>query len=277
MKTTKISFIKHNGRKKYSLVLSDREEPRTVFQQFVLSLPIDVQLEKLETYSMSEYKYPTKSRLSFNGLWQIFADNNAVLKKNIKTINKWVIAKDELGDKYFKVSLPLKNAYLNILQKAEPKKDQIQIDNSANAQKVAANIDDLVLEMNAFKQQYLNDKKSQQDFDKLENKVSDLVTRFHSLTNGLNGLNKVNQASTVENYKLKTKMAKQETIAKQEKTLIKFLQDNYALYLQNDSSRADFIVNLLNSRNQPQVQQMINHSYHNLFALVNAVTKIGDK
>lgn len=291
-------FTKFNGRKKYSLTITNQEQIQTVFQQFVLSLPLGIQAKDLYIHQMNNCVLNNDEVISFNNTYKIFIDIEHDHPELLNEINHLLFSKKKL-----QITLPVKkvftiqHAYCYVLERTPEKyhvKKKIakitktnddfldlpmQVVNLQNHVETLFNVSNersnlFYSQRNLSIQQYLAKQCIKHDLKIIQREVGQATTAYTNLRDGIESTVRVNKNATIENFKLKTKLNTFQTENKQEKQLIRNLKRQYGPYLQTDQQRLAFINALITNCNSPNVLQLVNNSIDNLYAIIRAITKM---
>lgn len=291
-------FTKFNGRKKYSLTITNQEQIQTVFQQFVLSLPLGTQAKDLYIHQMNNCVLSNDEVISFNNTYKMFIDIEHDHPELLNEINHLLFSKKKL-----QITLPVKNvftiqhAYCYILEKTPEKYHvkkkiakitktnddfldlpmhvvnlQNHVDTLFNVSNERSNL--FYIQRDLSIQQYLAKQCIKHDLKTIQREAGQATTAYTNLRDGIESTVRVNKNATIENFKLKTKLNTFQTENKQEKQLIRNLKHQYGPYLQTDQQRLAFINALITNCNSPNVLQLVNNSIDNLYAIIRAITKM---
>lgn len=291
-------FTKFNGRKKYSLTITNQEQIQTVFQQFVLSLPLGTQAKDLYIHQMNNCVLNNDEVISFNNTYKMFIDIEHEHPELLNEINHLLFSKKKL-----QITLPVKkvftiqHAYCYVLEKT-PEKYHVKkkiakitktnddfldlpmhVVNLQNHVETLFNVSNersnlFYSQRNLSIQQYLAKQCIRHDLKTIQRETGQATTAYTNLRDGIESTVRVNKNATIENFKLKTKLNTFQTEYKQEKQLIRNLKRQYGPYLQTDQQRLAFINSLITNCNSPNVLQLVNNSIDNLYAIIRAITKM---
>ena len=291
-------FTKFNGRKKYSLTITNQEQIQTVFQQFVLSLPLGTQAKDLYIHQMNNCVLNNDEVISFNNTYKMFIDIEHDHPELLNEINHLLFSKKKL-----QITLPVKkvftiqHAYCYVLEKT-PEKYHVKkkiakitktnddfldlpmhVVNLQNHVETLFNVSNersnlFYSQRNLNIQQYLAKQCIKHDLKTIQREAGQDTTAYTNLRDGIESTVRVNKNATIETFKLKTKLNTFQTEYKQEKQLIRNLKRQYGPYLQTDQQRLAFINALITNCNSPNVLQLVNNSIDNLYAIIRAITKM---
>lgn len=258
-------FVKKRGSKKFPLDIYSFKSLKTQFLQFELDLPGDVPITNVELRQINNIKLdkPYLSVKDFaSSLQQIkdYLDSHPVLAQDLdlsriyftnKKLTK-TKARSRFAQRSYDIYEINKSLYLYLVAT----KIDLSPDNlGAGAQEAqeAVQTDDIL---------------SIKKFDELQKFALKQQTELNDLRDGINSFRTVAQKALNNNADLQ--MQAQE-LSKQDLKLKQFLQHNFADYLKTPQAKADFLQNMLNSRQSKLVTKITNDSPENLLQLIKAV------
>lgn len=261
-----VELTKPNGTKRYSFSVNIKENPITVFEQFELDLPFDINAKKLIVRNMNHFEYPKSKRLSYQDVKTAIL--NLVNDDYLKTLytkhpDFLVIFKSKLtNNQTQKLFCKKRYGYSErnhfVYYYVKPNIDLHNDDPVDNTQTCSINDID--------------------DFKTLQKKALLLEKENQQLIAGKDLIKDIAiTASLTESElhdKLDTQTKRFANNKKKQEKLEQFLLDNYGSYLQTPNDRINFIASLVNNRNNNVVKALTNNNPQNLLALIMATTNL---
>lgn len=251
MQKLEIEFIKRSGRKKFPLILTDQEHVRTVFQQFVLSLPINVQSKELKVNSINHHYLNKNERMTFALGYQILvyleASETLFFKRNLSHL---LIVKDN-PQSVLKTYKPYHGFYYGI-------------------EKHAATIrqNDVALKADHEPSEIIDIK----DFQALQKRALSLESQYKDLRSGKHDLDNAAKRAIDDNYQLKVKNSKLEQNHHADLQLVRQLKKNYGSFLGSTNQNLNFIYQLVTMFQTPAVQNLTKGDSNQLLKLIHILS-----
>lgn len=306
-----IVFTKRKGRKKFPMILSNQETVKTVFQQFVLSLPIGIESKKLVTHSMNGFVFNSDQSMSYLELYQAFI---RLTENYANKLNMLIISKAPIEDDNVNLSEQLGKTYIYLLK--APIAQQKNTKKKSKKPVIASHdmsYDDIIPDLNELIQakkehdrllsnsvyhllikyyglaqesqdedfgQALHDIKKIKNFNnkkykKISNNIEHLLASYHALDDGKRSSENAEHDAIEINYELRDKLAQYQEREKEEKVVSQYFKSNFSPYVTTQDNTIEFIEQLLQARNSPQVKSITNNSNDNLLKSIIALAKLG--
>lgn len=282
MQKLKIGLTKNKqGRKEYYLELTDCEHLQTVFEQFQLSLPLNIKPDQLYVKSFNSIDLASKDRYKYNDLIKAFVqikDSQKLLVMYKDHLDELFITKYKLSKKeinsligqqgYGHVEFHDFNYYCIDRGRIQLPEDKDQ--EQQEHEEFVASMPDLTVK---------NYKDLQKNALALRSRYLKLKDQYDAMMNANESMRQIVMKSSEDTGNLSDQIAKLQQDLKDSKEnkdamqtkLHDFLRDNYDQYLRSDDGLLLFIQSLINNRYSPNVQKLYNYRTENLLELIAAV------
>lgn len=278
-----IKFIKRGGRKTAMLKASQKDLQnekalQTIFEQFILDLPIDLKKNDLVVNKINGIALKDE-HLSFNDMYtalNVFATgqydfNNPQTQANNLIITKKMFTNDQYkSEKVLKID---KWYYTFVTKLAEKDINNTKQEKKKEQKANPIDTDPII----ALSQLQENAKQLEKGLEKTQRLVIKQKSKLNALQDGQKSFNLAKETSIQDNYSLKTKVNDYEVWHKDQLKWKRILQKDFGTYLKTPQDRANFAQQLLINLNSPMVQNLIQHSYGNLGKVLVALSTIEDK
>lgn len=279
-----IEFNKRGGRKKVTFKatqkdLQNEKSIQTVFEQFILDLPIDLKKNDLIVNKINGVDLKDE-HLTFNDIYQalnIFTTGKYDFANEKTNPNNLIVTKQMFANGKYKLEKVLKLdkwyfEFVTALNQKESEKDKVATDQKEK--KPDPTETDPII---ALSQLQAKAKDMEKSLAKAQHLVIKQKGELTALKDGQSSFNLAKETSIQENYALKTKINEYEVWHKDQLKWKRALQREFGTYIKTENDRNNFAQQLLMNLNSPMVQNLIHQSYGNLGKLLVALSSIEDK
>lgn len=277
-----IEFIKRSGRKKVVLEatqkdLQNEKSIQTIFEQFILDLPIDLKKNDLIVNKINNVDLKDE-HLSFVDMYtalNIFTTGQYDFANEKTKANNLIVTKKLFANDHYKIEKVLKvdKWYYTFVT---PRDNENEVDDQTNKKKPEidpADTDPII----ALSQLQENAKQFEKRLAKAQNLVVKQKSELTALRDGQSSFNVAKETSIQDNYDLKTKINDYEAWHKDQLKWKRILQKDFGAYIKTKNDRTNFAQQLLMNLNAPMVQNLIKSSYGNLGKVLVALSTIEDQ
>lgn len=277
-----IEFIKRSGRKKAVLEatqkdLQNEKSIQTIFEQFILDLPIDLKKNDLIVNKINNVDLKDE-HLSFVDMYtalNIFTTGQYDFANEKTKADNLIVTKKLFANDHYKIEKVLKvdKWYYTFVT---PRDNENEVDDQTNKKKPEidpADTDPII----ALSQLQENAKQFEKRLAKAQNLVVKQKSELTALRDGQNSFNVAKETSIQDNYDLKTKINDYEAWHKDQLKWKRILQKDFGAYIKTKNDRTNFAQQLLMNLNAPMVQSLIKSSYGNLGKVLVALSTIEDQ
>lgn len=277
-----IEFIKRSGRKKVVLEatqkdLQNEKSIQTIFEQFILDLPIDLKKNDLIVNKINNVDLKDE-HLSFVDMYtalNIFTTGQYDFANEKTKANNLIVTKKLFANDHYKIEKVLKvdKWYYTFVT---PRDNENEADDQTNKKKPEidpADTDPII----ALSQLQENAKQFEKRLAKAQNLVVKQKSELTALRDGQSSFNVAKETSIQDNYDLKTKINDYEAWHKDQLKWKRILQKDFSAYIKTKNDRTNFAQQLLMNLNVPMVQSLIKSSYGNLGKVLVALSTIEDQ
>lgn len=277
-----IEFIKRSGRKKAVLEatqkdLQNEKSIQTIFEQFILDLPIDLKKNNLIVNKINNVDLKDE-HLSFVDMYtalNIFTTGQYDFANEKTKANNLIVTKKLFANDHYKIEKVLKvdKWYYTFVT---PRDNENEVDDQTNKKKPEidpADTDPII----ALSQLQENAKQFEKRLAKAQNLVVKQKSELTALRDGQSSFNVAKETSIQDNYDLKTKINDYEAWHKDQLKWKRILQKDFGAYIKTKNDRTNFAQQLLMNLNAPMVQSLIKSSYGNLGKVLVALSTIEDQ
>lgn len=277
-----IEFIKRSGRKKAVLEatqkdLQNEKSIQTIFEQFILDLPIDLKKNDLIVNKINNVDLKDE-HLSFVDMYtalNIFTTGQYDFANEKTKADNLIVTKKLFANDHYKIEKVLKvdKWYYTFVT---PRDNENEVDDQTNKKKPEidpADTDPII----ALSQLQENAKQFEKRLAKAQNLVVKQKSELTALRDGQSSFNVAKETSIQDNYDLKTKINDYEAWHKDQLKWKRILQKDFGAYIKTKNDRTNFAQQLLMNLNAPMVQNLIKSSYGNLGKVLVALSTIEDQ
>lgn len=277
-----IEFIKRSGRKKVVLEatqkdLQNEKSIQTIFEQFILDLPIDLKKNDLIVNKINNVDLKDE-HLSFVDMYtalNIFTTGQYDFANEKTKADNLIVTKKLFANDHYKIEKVLKvdKWYYTFVT---PRDNENEVDDQTNKKKPEidpADTDPII----ALSQLQENAKQFEKRLAKAQNLVVKQKSELTALRDGQSSFNVAKETSIQDNYDLKTKINDYEAWHKDQLKWKHILQKDFGAYIKTKNDRTNFAQQLLMNLNAPMVQSLIKSSYGNLGKVLVALSTIEDQ
>lgn len=277
-----IEFIKRSGRKKVVLEatqkdLQNEKSIQTIFEQFILDLPIDLKKNDLIVNKINNVDLKDE-HLSFVDMYtalNIFTTGQYDFANEKTKADNLIVTKKLFANDHYKIEKVLKvdKWYYTFVT---PRDNENEVDDQTNKKKPEidpADTDPII----ALSQLQENAKQFEKRLAKAQNLVVKQKSELTALRDGQSSFNVAKETSIQDNYDLKTKINDYEAWHKDQLKWKRILQKDFGAYIKTKNDRTNFAQQLLMNLNAPMVQNLIKSSYGNLGKVLVALSTIEDQ
>lgn len=277
-----IEFIKRSGRKKVVLEatqkdLQNEKSIQTIFEQFILDLPIDLKKNDLIVNKINNVDLKDE-HLSFVDMYtalNIFTTGQYDFANEKTKADNLIVTKKLFANDHYKIEKVLKvdKWYYTFVT---PRDNENEVDDQTNKKKPEidpADTDPII----ALSQLQENAKQFEKRLAKAQNLVVKQKSELTALRDGQSSFNVAKETSIQDNYDLKTKINDYEAWHKDQLKWKRILQKDFGAYIKTKNDRTNFAQQLLMNLNAPMVQSLIKSSYGNLGKVLVALSTIEDQ
>lgn len=277
-----IEFIKRSGRKKAVLEatqkdLQNEKSIQTIFEQFILDLPIDLKKNDLIVNKINNVDLKDE-HLSFVDMYtalNIFTTGQYDFANEKTKADNLIVTKKLFANDHYKIEKVLKvdKWYYTFVT---PRDNENEVDDQTNKKKPEidpADTDPII----ALSQLQENAKQFEKRLAKAQNLVVKQKSELTALRDGQSSFNVAKETSIQDNYDLKTKINDYEAWHKDQLKWKRILQKDFGAYIKTKNDRTNFAQQLLMNLNAPMVQSLIKSSYGNLGKVLVALSTIEDQ
>lgn len=277
-----IEFIKRSGRKKAVLEatqkdLQNEKSIQTIFEQFILDLPIDLKKNDLIVNKINNVDLKDE-HLSFVDMYtalNIFTTGQYDFANEKTKADNLIVTKKLFANDHYKIEKVLKvdKWYYTFVT---PRDNENEVDDQTNKKKPEidpADTDPII----ALSQLQENAKQFEKRLAKAQNLVVKQKSELTALRDGQSSFNVAKETSIQDNYDLKTKINDYEAWHKDQLKWKHILQKDFGAYIKTKNDRTNFAQQLLMNLNAPMVQNLIKSSYGNLGKVLVALSTIEDQ
>lgn len=277
-----IEFIKRSGRKKAVLEatqkdLQNEKSIQTIFEQFILDLPIDLKKNDLIVNKINNVDLKDE-HLSFVDMYtalNIFTTGQYDFANEKTKADNLIVTKKLFANDHYKIEKVLKvdKWYYTFVT---PRDNENEVDAQTNKKKPEidpADTDPII----ALSQLQENAKQFEKRLAKAQNLVVKQKSELTALRDGQSSFNVAKETSIQDNYDLKTKINDYEAWHKDQLKWKRILQKDFGAYIKTKNDRTNFAQQLLMNLNAPMVQSLIKSSYGNLGKVLVALSTIEDQ